>query len=258
MYWPANDEIGLLVNEYNNMLFKLEASKKDLADSEKESAWREMAKQVAHEIKNPLTPMNLSIQHLARTYHPDTPVSKDKMNNFLESLIEQIDGLTKIANAFSNFAKMPEPIKEKVDLLPILNHVLDLFEAEVGVLIHRDIKVDTVLVDVDKNQIIQVANNLLKNALQSIPDERKPMIRMHVWVENNHVFWSVEDNGVGISETSKLRIFQPHFTTKSSGSGIGLALSKQIIENHQGIIFFDSTEGKGATFTVRLPLIAVE
>jgi two-component system, NtrC family, nitrogen regulation sensor histidine kinase NtrY len=252
--YDGKDEIGALIQAYNGKLEELNEAANQLAKNERESAWREMAKQVAHEIKNPLTPMKLSIQHLARTYQPDKPVSKERMNNFLESLIEQIDGLTKIANAFSNFAKMPEPIKEKIDLLPILIHVLDLFEAEVGVQINREVTVETTFVDVDKNQIVQVANNLLKNALQSIPTERKPVILMRIWEENNHIYWSVQDNGIGISESSKPRIFQPHFTTKSSGSGIGLALSKQIIENHQGVIFFDSIEGKGATFTVQLPL----
>jgi signal transduction histidine kinase len=128
--YPGKDEIGTIVNAYNLKLDELQEAAKHLAKNERDSAWREMAKQVAHEIKNPLTPMKLSIQHLMRVYDAEDPNSKEKLLRVLNSINEQIDGLTRIANEFSNFAKMPEPDKKPNDLIEIIKNTVALFESE--------------------------------------------------------------------------------------------------------------------------------
>lgn len=250
--YDGQDEIGTLIKAYNLKLEELNEAARQLAINERESAWREMAKQVAHEIKNPLTPMKLSIQHLSRIYDPNLPIEKEKMERVLQSLVEQIDGLTKIANAFSNFARMPDPIKERVDLIALLESVITIFEAEIGVNVQRDYQMEQCILMLDKDQWLRVINNLLKNAFQSITENTIPKISVGVQKLENSIIMTITDNGAGISEEVAQQIFQPHFTTKSSGSGIGLAMVKQIVENHHGHIHFTTQIGVGSCFIVEI------
>ncbi len=252
--YDKEDEIGVLVKDYNRKLEELETTALQLAKSERESAWREMAKQVAHEIKNPLTPMKLSVQQLLRVYNPNDPESHKKLEKVAQSIIEQIDGLTKIANEFSNFAKMPLPEFNRIDLLPLIDTVVEVFRQDFS----HEIKVITASqnahVHADKEQMIRVLNNLLKNAIQSVPDDRKGIINVTVKTTENKVELQIQDNGKGILPTERNKIFVPYFTTKSTGTGLGLAMVKQIVENHRGTIEFVSTENVGTTFTIELPL----
>lgn len=251
--YEKEDEIGALVKNYNQKLEELDQAARQLSISERESAWRDMAKQVAHEIKNPLTPMKLSVQHLLRTYNPDDPQSKVRIEKVAESLIEQIDALSHIANEFSNFAKMPPPIFVELDLKPILQNVIDIYQQDTSSTIKLDCSVDDLMIEGDRDQMVRTFNNLLQNAIQAIPEDKNGLITVYVKNEDSAYEINVSDNGIGISLEEQNRIFVPYFTTKSKGNGLGLAMVKQIIDNHNGTIRFESELGKGTSFIIRLP-----
>lgn len=252
--YDKEDEIGALVKDYNHKLDELEFTAQQLAKSERESAWREMAKQVAHEIKNPLTPMKLSVQQLLRVYNPEDPKSEEKLKKVANSIVEQIDALTKIANEFSNFAKMPNPSEEQLDLLKIVKGVKEFFTVDGHIKIYISSEQENIFVKADKDQMIRVFNNLLKNAMQAIPAEKEGVIDVLFEIKSHQVIISVKDNGVGIDASKINKIFVPYFTTKSTGTGLGLAMVKQIIENHNGSISFATEETKGTVFKITLPL----
>ncbi len=247
----ASSEINSLVAAYNNMIDQLEDSAARLAKSEREQAWREMAKQVAHEIKNPLTPMRLSVQSFERKFNPQDPNIKEKMAEYSETLIQQIDVMSSIASAFSDFAKMPTQRRENVDVIDVIKHSLDIFTEDYITYIPEE---ETLYANLDKTQLVRIVTNLVKNAIQAIKDTDKyPKIEVKVASENNNVKITVSDNGKGIIEKNKDLIFEPKFTTKSSGMGLGLSIIKNIINAYDGSITFTSTEGVGTVFTVILP-----
>ena len=213
-----------------------------------------MAKQVAHEIKNPLTPMKLSIQQLNRVFEKSDPESYKKLERVTASLIEQIDGLTKIANEFSNFAKMPLPENEKLNLVDLLKNVISLFNQENNIEILFSAEKDPLFIFADKDQVIRVFNNLIKNATQAISTNEDGLISINVIKKDSFYMVSIKDNGFGIAPDQKEKIFVPYFTTKTTGTGIGLPIAKQIIENHNGNISFISSKERGTVFTVKLPI----
>ena len=254
--YMANDEIGSIVRLYNEKIEELERAAEQLTRTERESAWREMAKQVAHEIKNPLTPMKLSVQHLLRSYDPeDTKGSLIKIKKVVNGVIEQIDGLARIANEFSNFARMPEPKKEKQDLVQLIKNTVVVFEGNQNYQLEFDTQLKEKMVSIDKDQMVQVLNNLIKNSIQSF--QNRDYGKIKVTLENQEdkrgVALSIIDDGCGIDAENVKRVFIPRFTTKSTGSGIGLSLVKQIIENHGGEVSFSSKEGEGSVFRFSLP-----
>jgi signal transduction histidine kinase len=249
--YAANDEIGILVKDYNEKLEELAYAAQQLAQSERESAWREMAKQVAHEIKNPLTPMKLSLQQLQRVFNPNDPDSKAKLDKVSASIIEQIDALAKIANEFSNFAKMPKANEVNLDLIPMIERVVVVFTQEADVAIEFETELSTCWVHADKDLILRVFNNLLKNAIQAIPDNRKGNIQVRLTETDKTWLIVVQDNGDGIPEALQDKLFVPYFTTKSTGTGLGLAMVKQIVEMHGGKIWFETTDN-GTSFWVEL------
>ncbi|PKR82119.1 hypothetical protein CW751_01925 [Brumimicrobium salinarum] len=256
--YHADDEIGALVKEYNNKLKELELKAMQLAQSERETAWREMAKQVAHEIKNPLTPMKLSVQHFQRSFDVNDPNAKQKLQRIVDSLVDQIDGLTKIANEFSNFAKMPKANEERLNLVPLLHNIVDLYSSkEVKITLQIKGKKE-IFVFADKDLILRVFNNLIKNAIQATVEDDIADIKIAITDEEKYYIISVEDNGVGIPDETKKKMFSPNFTTKSTGSGLGLAMVKQIITNHNGEIWFESEAGKGTTFYLSIPKVENE
>jgi len=250
--YESRDEISTVVDAYNNKLDELEEAIKQLKSNERESAWREMAKQVAHEIKNPLTPIKLSVQQLLRVYDANDPDSKLKIEVVVKAIIEQIDSLVKIANDFSLFAQLPVPIKKETDLILLIKNILPMFLSYNNIKITLESSLEKCIVNIDKDQWLQVLNNLIKNAAQACSDIKKPIIHIQVSREKNRVIIEIKDNGCGIPPEQIEKIFTPHFTTKSTGSGIGLSLTKQIIENHDGQISFTSSVNKGTTFTIRL------
>jgi len=252
--YEGTDEIGDLVQEYNRKVAELQESAAQLAKNERESAWREMAKQVAHEIKNPLTPMKLSIQHMKRSIEVKDEVSQNKLNRVTASLIEQIDALTKIANEFSNFAQMPKAVEEETNLTTILENAYSVFAQHEDYQIEFNNLIDSeAVIWADKTLCLRVFNNLIKNAIQAIPSTEEGLIKINLSEENAFYIVEIRDSGVGISDEQVTKIFVPYFTTKSTGTGLGLAMSKQIIENMKGQIYFKSTIGKGTSFFVSFP-----
>jgi len=255
--WPSNDEVGALVKEFNKIILKLEDSAQMLAKSEREIAWREMAKQVAHEIKNTLTPMKLSIQFLQRSLMDNSPDIKEQTKRLTATLVEQVENLSQIATEFSSFAKMPQPENEILDLNKIIASDITLFDETENVNLHFHPSPQECTILADKNQMLRVFNNIILNAIQSVPPERKGRVDVSTSIENGWVEAMVRDNGSGISEYERGKIFIPNFTTKSSGTGLGLAICKMIIDNAGGEITFESEQGIGTIFTVKLPLMRV-
>lgn len=254
--WKNKDEIGQLVDEYNRMIGVLDESAGLLAKSEREGAWREMAKQVAHEIKNPLTPMKLSIQHLQRALDEDRDDIEEMTKRIALRLIEQIDTLANIATAFSDFAKMPIGNPQRENIISILNSVVGLFITSEEVTIQTSIPLTPIYVNIDKDQMVRVFTNLIKNAIQSIPNQENGLLEISVEKFDGYCNIIVKDNGTGIPLERAKDIFEPNFTTKSSGTGLGLAMSKSIIENTGGQIWFESDEENGGTsFFIRLNTI---
>lgn len=253
--WHANDELGILVDEFNKMIAKLEESADKLAKSERESAWREMAKQVAHEIKNPLTPMKLSIQHLQRAYSENSPRAKELAEKVSQTLIEQIDNLSRIATEFSNFAKMPHAQKELLNLHAVLQNSVELYRKNEETEIEFLPLAENAEVMADRNQLLSVFNNLILNAIQAIPEETTGKIVVRTTCDEKFITAEIIDNGKGISEENASRVFTPNFTTKNSGTGLGLAISKNIIDSFEGKIYFESKVNEGTTFFVQLPIV---
>lgn len=250
--WKEKDEIGSLVSEYNRMIMELSEKADQLARSEREGAWREMAKQVAHEIKNPLTPMKLNIQHLQRIWKENPEDMSQRADRVSASLIEQIDALSNIANEFSNFAKMPRANNKKADVFALLNNSIQLYKDSISIDFSSD-KKDVFYCWADKEQLLRVFNNLIKNSIQAIPNANQGKIAIKLYKENQQIIVSIQDNGIGIKEEQKRNIFIPNFTTKSGGTGLGLAMCKNIIEGIGGKIWFESKEAIGATFFVSVP-----
>lgn len=252
--WSANDEVGRLIAAYNEMFLKLKESRDLLAKTEREGAWREMAKQVAHEIKNPLTPIKLSIQHLVATASYDDHGWQEKFQTTMKMIIGQIETLDRIAKEFSDFAKMPKLQHEATDLRLAVREVKTLF-ANAPFTFHASIPEQPVMVNIDPDAISRVLNNLVKNAKQAVISSEDPQVSITLTAQDNLACISVEDNGVGIPEEQQSKIFEPNFTTKSGGTGLGLAMCKQLLENSGGTIEFESQPNDGTCFTITLPLI---
>lgn len=259
LHWSNNDELGALIREYNSMIDKLEKSAELLAQNEREVAWREMAKQVAHEIKNPLTPMKLSIQHLEQKI---AGLPQEEIAPFVKrvasTLIEQIDNLTRIASEFSNFSKLPEPNNEKIVFNDLVASVHDLFRKRDDILFSLYVPIDEIYIFADRSHILRILNNLLKNAIQAIPADRKGRINIRLFTRDGYATLQVSDNGCGIPADMQDKVFYPNFTTKSSGTGLGLAISKDIAEAYGGRIYFSTVEDAGTDFYFELPLHYVE
>ncbi len=244
------DEVGELVREYNNMVEKLEESVNQLARSERESAWREMARQIAHEIKNPLTPMKLNIQFMQRSLQIENPEKfKERFKNISAILIEQIENMASIASAFSDFARISVSQNERFNISEMALNCAFLFEKNID---HLECEVEPdIFVFADKEQIRRVFVNVLKNAVQSIPEEREGNIVLRLKRKQGKVVISIRDNGTGIPEELKDKVFEPNFTTKTSGTGLGLAISRRIIESMGGTINFQRLE-QGTEFFIIL------
>ena len=253
--WSSNDELGRLIGEYNQMLVKLEESATLLAQSERESAWREMAKQVAHEIKNPLTPMKLNLQYLQHLIKNDPADFREKFEKASAGIIEQIDSLANIANEFSNFAKLPVTHLETINIAEVIRSSVLIFENRGEVQIKNRIVEDEIAVKGDREQCLRVFNNLFTNALQALQDTALPVIEIGRQLKDDVVIIQVRDNGAGIDEQLKPKIFTPNFTTKTTGSGLGLAMVKNIMEGFGGRIWFESEKGLGTIFYLEFRMV---
>lgn len=249
----SSKEINDLIIAYNQMVDQLDDSATKLAQSEREQAWREMAKQVAHEIKNPLTPMRLTVQSFQRRFDVNDPNIKQKVDDYSKTLIQQIDTMNSVASAFSNFASMPAQKNENLNVVKVVQLALEIFNENY---IRFESQEKSIITKMDRTHLIRIITNLVKNAIQSIPEsETAPKILVSIKKSDNNVLLEVKDNGIGISIENKNRIFEPKFTTKSSGMGLGLGIIKNIVENHNGTISFESEPEKGTCFRVSLPII---
>jgi two-component system, NtrC family, nitrogen regulation sensor histidine kinase NtrY len=254
--WNRKDEIGELVKQFNKMVHQLEESAEALARSEREGAWREMARQVAHEIKNPLTPMKLSIQYLQKAIDSNHPNVKELTAGVANTLIEQIDHLSKIAADFSQFANIGNKKIELVDLHQVIGILVDLYGSNPKVNIEWNKVFGSVVMKADKTHMNRVFTNLLANAVDACQDKNLCDIKIKEVQNDGVITISVKDNGEGIPEEMRSKIFTPNFTTKTSGTGLGLAMTKSIVEQAKGRIWFETEEGKGTTFFIQLPVIS--
>jgi len=254
LYWKREDEIGSLVKAYNQTIDELENSAQMLAQTEREGAWREMAKQVAHEIKNPLTPMKLNIQYLHKAWNDKADNWEERLDKFVQTTINQIDTLSHIASEFSDFAKMPQTNKELLDLNEVVVLTVDLYQDNPS--IHFDLKLSNMTPNIvaDRQQMIRVFNNLLKNSMHALSDQNDAKIRIKSIVENEAVIIQFFDNGKGIDNSVLDKIFSPNFTTKTSGMGLGLAMIKNIVEDSDGTIWFETQKDEFTEFYLRFPI----
>ena len=232
------------------MIDELEESAVQLARSEREQAWREMAKQVAHEIKNPLTPMRLTVQNFQRKFNPEDENIHSKLDEYSKTLIQQIDTMSSIASAFSNFAKMPAQQNETLNVVYVVKLALEIFNEDYIVFTSEK---EEIIAKLDRTQLIRVVTNLVKNAIQAMPEKKTPKIDIHVSTDNGNVIITVADNGSGVSDENIDKVFEPKFTTKTSGMGLGLAMVKNIVETYKGTITFKTEKDKGTVFKVTLP-----
>ncbi len=248
--WKANDEIGLMVQSYNEMLSKLTDSKKALERMQREQAWREIAQQVAHEIKNPLTPMKLAMQRLRRSFQEDS-VEPEQAKKSIESMLDQVDVLNAIATSFNSFAKLPVASLQKLDIVPLLIRLVDLYNEDNTIIL--DEMPDQVNIIGDSKIVQGIFSNIILNSIQA--KQANVNMRIRISAKRSEAYWQIQisDNGKGIAPEKTEQIFLPHFTTKESGSGLGLAITKQHVEQLNGRIWFETELEKGTVFIVELP-----
>lgn len=251
--YRGNNELGDLVREYNRMILELAESAHKLAESEREMAWREMAQQIAHEIKNPLTPMKLGLQHALRMKQENRDGWQAKMEQVALSVLEQIEVLAITASEFSNFSLISKSELSSVDLSEVVASSVKLFRAhsEVKIYLEED-KYLPKLVHANKEQLQRVFTNLIKNAIQAMEEVKRAKVHISLRKADGMFVIQIKDNGSGISEELRQNLFQPKFTTKSGGTGLGLAISRSIIESFGGTIVFVEQE-VGACFEIQLP-----
>ncbi|MCX7955167.1 MAG: HAMP domain-containing histidine kinase [Bacteroidales bacterium] len=255
MYRPLEykekDEILTLVKEYNRVLDELKEKTKKLIQSERESTWKDIARQVAHEIKNPLTPMKLHIQHTLKIVQ-EKKYNTDDIVKTLKSLLEQIDSLASIAESFSIFSKVLTPYIEEIEIVSYLNKIVTIYNTEKEIIKLNSGKISEIYVDADTQYIKQIFNNLITNAIQAIPEDREKNITISLTTVNDILKIEIADNGIGIPEEIKDKIFTPSFSTKTSGMGLGLAITKNMIDLLNGKIYFETQINKGTTFYIEL------
>ena len=256
--YESQDEIGSLVKEYNRMVEELKKNIDQMAKNEREAGWKEMSRMVAHELKNPLMPMRLNMQHLQKLWLGGDERFGLKFIDSSQCFISQIDRLTRIINSFASFAKLPMPNNAVFKIAEEVRTAATLFQNnEEGVDVRVDVShsMDEILVFADKEEFSRVVINLVKNSIQAIPPERKnPYVKVLMLLTDSSVKIEIEDNGSGISEEAQAKLFTPSFTTKTSGSGLGLAMSRSIIHAAQGSLTYETTIGEGTTFFVELPI----
>ena len=245
-----NDELNQLVKAYHTMILQIKEQKERLSFKEKEEAWREMAKQVAHEVKNPLTPMKLTIQNFERKFDPNDPNIHEKVKNLSKTMVDQIDLVATVASAFSQFAQLPEKHNEIFDLNKEIKTIINVFSDE-KIYFHSN--KDEIMVEMDKIYLSRIITNLVANAIQAKHDDRENIINLDVEQRQKRIFITLTDNGKGIPEDLYDRIFEPNFTSKSGGTGLGLTMVRKMVEDYKGEITVQSEVGKGSTFTISLP-----
>lgn len=245
--YTDNDEITPMVNAYNNMLSKLEKQTYLLQKNEREEAWKEMAKQVAHEINNPLTPLRLTIQNFHRRFKQEDPENEEKVKKLTESVIHQIDIISSITKSFSDLAKMPAHQDTVIDVVETIRRTLDIFPPTI---VSFNTNTDYLLFKMDAIYLSRIITNIVKNGIQASTSTQNKKVEVSLIDNDSDFIISIKDNGNGIPENIKERIFEKNFTTKSTGMGLGLTIVKSIIENYGGTLTFETQENIGTTFFI--------
>ena len=258
LQWSNNDEIGELIKNYNELIVTVENSANILASNERDMAWREMARQVAHEIKNPLTPMKLRVQHLQHSMKVRPEDAEQMVEQVAATIIEQIDNLAHIASEFSNFGKMPSARNEKIILNDVVSSVHDLFRKREDLYVNLYTPLDEIYVFADRYHLIRILTNLIKNAIQAIPQDKQGRIDIRLFKKEGNALISVKDNGTGIPAEMQEKVFSPNFTTKNSGTGLGLAICSSLVDLFNGKLYFNTMEGEGTEFFVEIPLMRLK
>jgi nitrogen fixation/metabolism regulation signal transduction histidine kinase len=248
----SRDEIGTLARSFNEMVAKLRTSRAELAKHERESAWKEMAKQIAHEIRNPLTPIKLSIQHLRQAFKDKAPDKDEILQRVTQTVIDQIDTLSRIASEFSNFSKIPEIKFERFNINILLKETTILFREVSGVIFGERLMSDPLMVTADRDQLRGVFVNIFRNAIQAM--DKGGTITVETVLKQKFAIIRISDTGIGIPEEILLKIFEPNFSTKTEGMGLGLAIARRIIEDHGGTISCQSERGQRTIFEIMLPV----
>ncbi len=245
-----NDELNQLVKAYNKMILQIREQKERLSFKDKEEAWREMAKQVAHEVKNPLTPMKLTIQNFERKFDPEDPQINEKVHKMSKTMVDQIDLVATVANAFSQFAQLPNKHNEVFNINREIRNIIKIFSDEK---IYFHANKEKIMVEMDKIYLSRIITNIVSNARQARDESRESIINLDVEQRQKRIIITIEDNGVGIPEDLHCRIFEPNFTSKSGGMGLGLTMVRKMVEDYKGEINVKSEVGKGTTFIISLP-----
>ncbi|MCU7618330.1 HAMP domain-containing histidine kinase [Chryseobacterium sp. PBS4-4] len=245
-----NDELNALARAYNRMILQIQDQRERLRFKASEEAWREMAKQVAHEVKNPLTPMKLTIQNFERKFDPQDPNVNEKVKQLSKTMVDQIDLIATVASAFSEFAKLPEKNNEIINLNTEIDDILRVFNDDL-IFVHSN--KGNIMINMDRIYLSRIITNLVTNAQQAQSDDRKLLVNVDIEQHQRKVIISVQDNGIGIAENMFERIFEPNFTSKNSGMGLGLSMVRKMVEDYKGQITVKSEIGKGSTFIITLP-----
>lgn len=245
-----NDELNALARAYNRMILQIQDQKERLRFKASEEAWREMAKQVAHEVKNPLTPMKLTIQNFERKFDPQDPNARERVKQMSKTMVDQIDLIATVASAFSEFAKLPEKDNEVLNLNTEIDDILRVFNDD-HIFVHSN--KSNIMINMDRIYLSRIITNLVTNAKQAQSEDRELLVNVDIEQHQRRVMISVQDNGIGIPEAMFERIFEPNFTSKSSGMGLGLSMVRKMVEDYRGVISVKSEVGKGSTFIITLP-----
>lgn len=245
-----NDELNALARAYNRMILQIQDQKERLRFKASEEAWREMAKQVAHEVKNPLTPMKLTIQNFERKFDPNDPNVTERVKQMSKTMVDQIDVIATVASAFSEFAKLPEKNNEVINLNNEIEDILRVFNDD-QIFIHAN--KSNIMITMDRVFLSRIITNLVTNAKQAQSDDRNLLVNVDIEQHQRRVIISVQDNGIGIPEEMYEKIFEPNFTSKNSGMGLGLSMVRKMVEDYKGEISVKSEVGKGSTFIITLP-----
>jgi len=245
-----NDELNALARAYNRMILQIQDQKERLRFKASEEAWREMAKQVAHEVKNPLTPMKLTIQNFERKFDPQDPNVNEKVKQLSKTMVDQIDLIATVASAFSEFAKLPEKYNEVINLNTEIEDILRVFNDDL-IFVHSN--KSNIMINMDRIYLSRIITNLVTNAQQAKSDDRNLLVNVDIEQHQRKVIISIQDNGIGIAENMFERIFEPNFTSKNSGMGLGLSMVRKMVEDYKGQITVKSELGKGSTFIITLP-----
>ena len=251
----SRDELAVLTQSFNTMVSEMEHSRRQLLQAEKVTAWQEIAQRMAHEIKNPLTPIKLSAQRILKKYGRDPSGFEEILESAVGSIVREVDNLNDLLQEFRDFARLPAPQTEIVPVKELIDETTASFQASYPEVVFFQHIGDDITVRADRGQIGRVFQNLIRNAIDAM-DERGEITLYASLVTKGNIHYSriqIQDTGPGIKDRDREKLFHPYFTTKDHGTGLGLAIVERIIFDHKGSIWFDTEPGIGTTFYIDLP-----